>query len=131
MNLGFGVVEMIGGFIANSQALKADALDFACCRLTDPASGPPPSPKLIGLLPQAASASAVAKAKRMGKTQGDTPNYGLRKNISGPENDPCRGRWAIGGWIFLPRRVGSAPNVRFGSKAGIEILVRRSPPRHA
>lgn len=28
MNLGFGVAEMIGGFIANSQALKADALDF-------------------------------------------------------------------------------------------------------
>lgn len=28
MNLGFGVVEMIGGFLANSQALKADALDF-------------------------------------------------------------------------------------------------------
>lgn len=28
MNIGFGVVEMIGGFIANSQALKADALDF-------------------------------------------------------------------------------------------------------
>jgi len=28
MNLGFGVVEMMGGFIANSQALKADALDF-------------------------------------------------------------------------------------------------------
>ena len=28
MNLGFGVAEIIGGFIANSQALKADALDF-------------------------------------------------------------------------------------------------------
>lgn len=28
MNLGFGIAEMIGGFIANSQALKADALDF-------------------------------------------------------------------------------------------------------
>lgn len=27
-NIGFGVVEMIGGFVANSQALKADALDF-------------------------------------------------------------------------------------------------------
>ena len=28
LNLGFGIVEIIGGFIANSQALKADALDF-------------------------------------------------------------------------------------------------------
>jgi Co/Zn/Cd efflux system component len=28
MNLGFGMAEIIGGFIANSQALKADALDF-------------------------------------------------------------------------------------------------------
>ena len=28
LNLGYGVVEMIGGFIAGSQALKADALDF-------------------------------------------------------------------------------------------------------
>lgn len=28
MNLGFGAAEIIGGFIANSQALKADALDF-------------------------------------------------------------------------------------------------------
>lgn len=28
LNLGYGVVELIGGFIAESQALKADALDF-------------------------------------------------------------------------------------------------------
>ena len=28
LNLGMGVAEMIGGFIAGSQALKADALDF-------------------------------------------------------------------------------------------------------
>lgn len=28
LNLGFGVVEIIGGFFAHSQALKADALDF-------------------------------------------------------------------------------------------------------
>lgn len=28
LNVGYGVVEMIGGFISNSQALKADALDF-------------------------------------------------------------------------------------------------------
>ena len=28
LNLGYGVVEMIGGFLAGSQALKADALDF-------------------------------------------------------------------------------------------------------
>ncbi len=27
-NLGFGLIEIIGGFIAGSQALKADALDF-------------------------------------------------------------------------------------------------------
>ena len=28
LNLGMGVVEIIGGFLAHSQALKADALDF-------------------------------------------------------------------------------------------------------
>ena len=28
LNLGFGLVEIVGGFIARSQALKADALDF-------------------------------------------------------------------------------------------------------
>lgn len=28
LNLGFGAVEIVGGFIANSQALKADSLDF-------------------------------------------------------------------------------------------------------
>lgn len=28
LNLGFGIVEIVGGFMADSQALKADALDF-------------------------------------------------------------------------------------------------------
>jgi cation diffusion facilitator family transporter len=28
LNLGFGLVEIVGGFVARSQALKADALDF-------------------------------------------------------------------------------------------------------
>ncbi len=28
LNIGFGLAEIVGGFIANSQALKADALDF-------------------------------------------------------------------------------------------------------
>lgn len=28
LNVGFGVAEMFGGFLANSQALKADSLDF-------------------------------------------------------------------------------------------------------
>ncbi|GGD45592.1 cation transporter [Erythrobacter arachoides] len=28
LNVGFGIVELVGGFVANSQALKADALDF-------------------------------------------------------------------------------------------------------
>ena len=28
LNLGFGVIELIGGFLASSQALKADSLDF-------------------------------------------------------------------------------------------------------
>jgi cation diffusion facilitator family transporter len=28
LNVGYGIAEMIGGFIADSQALKADALDF-------------------------------------------------------------------------------------------------------
>ena len=28
LNLGFGVIELAGGFVARSQALKADSLDF-------------------------------------------------------------------------------------------------------
>lgn len=28
LNIGYGVIEMVGGFLAGSQALKADALDF-------------------------------------------------------------------------------------------------------
>jgi Co/Zn/Cd efflux system component len=28
LNIGFGLCEIVGGFLANSQALKADALDF-------------------------------------------------------------------------------------------------------
>jgi Co/Zn/Cd efflux system component/copper chaperone CopZ len=28
LNLGYGIIEMVGGFLARSQALKADALDF-------------------------------------------------------------------------------------------------------
>ena len=28
LNVGYGIIEMIGGFLAGSQALKADALDF-------------------------------------------------------------------------------------------------------
>jgi len=28
LNVGFGLVELVGGFLANSQALKADSLDF-------------------------------------------------------------------------------------------------------
>lgn len=28
LNIGFGVIELAGGFLANSQALKADSLDF-------------------------------------------------------------------------------------------------------
>ena len=28
LNLGFGLCELVGGFVANSQALKADSLDF-------------------------------------------------------------------------------------------------------
>ena len=28
INAGYGIVEMAGGFLADSQALKADALDF-------------------------------------------------------------------------------------------------------
>ena len=28
LNIGFGLAEIVGGFLANSQALKADALDF-------------------------------------------------------------------------------------------------------
>ena len=30
LNIGFGLFEIVGGFIADSQALKADALDFLC-----------------------------------------------------------------------------------------------------
>ncbi len=28
LNVGYGLVEMIGGFVSGSQALKADALDW-------------------------------------------------------------------------------------------------------
>jgi Co/Zn/Cd efflux system component len=28
LNIGYGIMEMFGGFLSNSQALKADALDF-------------------------------------------------------------------------------------------------------
>ena len=28
LNVGFGLIELVGGFLANSQALKADSLDF-------------------------------------------------------------------------------------------------------
>ena len=28
LNVGYGLVEMVGGFVSGSQALKADALDF-------------------------------------------------------------------------------------------------------
>jgi cation diffusion facilitator family transporter len=51
LNLGFGVLEAVGGFVASSQALKADALDF----LGDG------SITLVGLLALAWSAAARAK----------------------------------------------------------------------
>lgn len=51
LNLGFGIVEAVGGFIANSQALKADSLDF----LGDG------SITLVGLLALAWSARARAQ----------------------------------------------------------------------
>ena len=50
LNLGFGLVELVGGFIADSQALKADSLDF----LGDG------SISLLGLLALAWSARARA-----------------------------------------------------------------------
>lgn len=28
LNVGFGLIELVGGFLADSQALKADSLDF-------------------------------------------------------------------------------------------------------
>lgn len=51
LNVGFGVIELFGGFIADSQALKADSLDF----LGDG------SITFIGLLALAWSASTRAK----------------------------------------------------------------------
>lgn len=51
LNLGFGVLELFGGFIADSQALKADSLDF----LGDG------SITLVGLLALAWSARARAR----------------------------------------------------------------------
>lgn len=51
LNLGFGVAELFGGFIAGSQALKADSLDF----LGDG------SISLIGLMALAWSARARAR----------------------------------------------------------------------
>jgi cation diffusion facilitator family transporter len=50
LNLGFGVIELVGGFVAHSQALKADSLDF----LGDG------SISLLGLLALAWSAHARA-----------------------------------------------------------------------
>lgn len=57
LNLGFGVLELVGGFLADSQALKADSLDF----LGDG------SISLLGLLALAWSARARAQVAR---TQG-------------------------------------------------------------
>lgn len=57
LNIGFGLAEIVAGFIANSQALKADALDF----LGDG------SITFVGLL--ALSWSAVTRA-RVAMTQG-------------------------------------------------------------
>lgn len=57
LNLGFGVAEAVGGFIANSQALKADSLDFI-------GDG---SISLVGLFALAWSARARA---RVALTQG-------------------------------------------------------------
>jgi cation diffusion facilitator family transporter len=51
LNLGFGIAELLGGFIADSQALKADSLDF----LGDG------SISLLGLLALAWSARARAR----------------------------------------------------------------------
>ena len=51
LNLGFGVVEAVGGFLSNSQALKADSLDFI-------GDG---SITLVGLLALAWSARARAQ----------------------------------------------------------------------
>ena len=51
LNVGFGLVELVGGFIADSQALKADSLDF----LGDG------SITLVGLLALAWSAQARAR----------------------------------------------------------------------
>jgi cation diffusion facilitator family transporter len=51
LNLGFGVAELVGGFVADSQALKADSLDF----LGDG------SISFIGLLALAWSARARAR----------------------------------------------------------------------
>lgn len=51
LNLGFGVLELIGGFVAGSQALKADSLDF----LGDG------SITLVGLLALAWSATARSR----------------------------------------------------------------------
>lgn len=50
LNLGFGLIELVGGFVADSQALKADSLDF----LGDG------SISLLGLLALAWSARARA-----------------------------------------------------------------------
>lgn len=51
LNVGFGLVELVGGFVADSQALKADSLDF----LGDG------SITLVGLLALAWSAQARAR----------------------------------------------------------------------
>ena len=56
LNIGFGLIELAGGFLANSQALKADSLDF----LGDG------SITFIGLLALGWTASTRAPASRGG-----------------------------------------------------------------
>ncbi|MRT32512.1 hypothetical protein FGX01_01065, partial [Xylella fastidiosa subsp. multiplex] len=50
LNVGFGLFELVGGFIAGSQALKADSLDFI-------GDG---SITLVGLIATAVQPSAIS-----------------------------------------------------------------------
>jgi len=87
MNLGFGVVEMMGGFIANSQALKADALDFL-------GDGSITFVALLALAWTAASRARVALAQGISLL---VLVSGLSAWQSGARSTPCRLRrssWA-------------------------------------
>src|SRR3546814_18096952 len=77
LNLGFGACEIVGGFIADSQALKADSLDFI-------GDG---TITLVGLI--ALGWTAAARA-RVALVQGRSEERRVGKECV----SQCRSRWS-------------------------------------